>query len=769
MLLATRDVAYGQAATLRWDHVRLCRPASVAKTIASILRRSAPALGADKWVAERREWVDHALIGDATLCETPLLPVLLAVLAARRDTAALPMGRAKILAAVVEDVIHRREVGRRPDLQLGRLANSENEAALMDGYAAEAAAILNANGQILFRDLVSAVAIEVGPSWNLHSRPAAVAAEHMIRFWDESGIFVISGAAETVAPRVALFAEIGDAMQAVKRPAELSQWISERIERRQLEPLILAAGLSPLAADELGAAATRAQDRELVHAVVRAQSEGAHVSESTLQEIICSLLLDIKAGGREGLESMRQLVKLAISEEHRPGFCEALTSYSETHKQVALALLDLRLRSPEELRKNPESLLDALSLGRLAELEARVSSSKLDISDLVPDRSYSDAVAGAADVLLGYVDEATDLVVARASEASFGRAQDLVELLRDRGFKEEARAALNDKTGNLSPVPNLMDRFAHHYEKPLLALIAEHPAVRLTYKQRTRLSEIADLLKTLALDDVGSSYMLKEQQHNLPHVIGLVSRLGSFNSEVLAVEAELTIERMNDAEKAAWSGRGVGELAPYYALFDGARRVRLSNWSAVIESDREAALSLLLQMLKWGRPSAVVAALALTNSPLGTRAAPLLRQLIPRVASSTTHQELVAHLLCQFVDGPEPEIWRDSKDPVLRAVFAQRCQVNLADQISPDLIRMLNDDDGEVRTIAIDRLRGIELVDREHVLTHLSTAPEIGWMCRGCRTENPARRGLLGCRKEGCFRAGPNPARRAADLLAESG
>src|SRR5664279_2920441 len=73
VLLATRDVAYGQAATLRWDHVRLCRPASVAKTIASILRRSAPALGADKWVAERREWVDHALIGDATLCETPLL------------------------------------------------------------------------------------------------------------------------------------------------------------------------------------------------------------------------------------------------------------------------------------------------------------------------------------------------------------------------------------------------------------------------------------------------------------------------------------------------------------------------------------------------------------------------------------------------------------------------------------------------------------------------------------------------------------------------
>jgi len=80
VLVATRDVAYGQAATLEWGSIRLLPPKHAERIVTAVLRRSTARAGvsednAEQWAAERADWVQRAL-ADATLRETPLLPIL---------------------------------------------------------------------------------------------------------------------------------------------------------------------------------------------------------------------------------------------------------------------------------------------------------------------------------------------------------------------------------------------------------------------------------------------------------------------------------------------------------------------------------------------------------------------------------------------------------------------------------------------------------------------------------------------------------------------
>ncbi|GAB3845684.1 hypothetical protein [Dactylosporangium cerinum] len=122
---------------------------------------------------------------------------------------------------------------------------------------------------------VRTVARELGEHWALSPGDAAAAAHDAVHLFDESGIFVMSGADAVIEPRLALFAEIGDALRMVDRPDEVSAWVEARVQGGQAEPLVLAAALSSDAASAVIAAVRRSPaDRELVHAAVRAHAEG---------------------------------------------------------------------------------------------------------------------------------------------------------------------------------------------------------------------------------------------------------------------------------------------------------------------------------------------------------------------------------------------------------------------------------------------------------------------------------------------------------------
>lgn len=161
VLLATRDVAYGQAATLGWADVRLAAPKEIERTISAILQAAArhrKGVNHSDWSRPRQEWVTDALRSAPTLRETPLLPVLLTLLAIERDEGSLPRERSRILVSVVHDVVARREANRRDPFALGDLHGSAAAAAALHVFALEGSAIMASGGQCEMQGVVAPIA-----------------------------------------------------------------------------------------------------------------------------------------------------------------------------------------------------------------------------------------------------------------------------------------------------------------------------------------------------------------------------------------------------------------------------------------------------------------------------------------------------------------------------------------------------------------------------------------------------------------------------------
>jgi hypothetical protein len=768
VLIATRDVAYGHAATLGWDSLELLPPLHPEKIVGAVLRQYAVRVGVaenrvERWVANRAGWVAQALTGESTLSETPLLPVLLALLAATRNEASLPSSRAHALEAVVRDVLTRRELKRRGTASFSGLSGTQAQSAAMDAFVSEASAILDANGQIPVSDLSPIVAADLTERWGLSPGPAEAAAQDMIHFLDESGIFVISGASETVAPRLALFAEIGDAIRAATTgSSQLDAWTEARIHSGQLEPLVLAASLSPRAAENLGRAAGQSRDRKLLHAAVRAHAEHAELGEENVQAICAALITDLQTGDPLSWDSWRQLLKLPITADMRADIEQAAAAYAAAHQTLVRAELDLRLRTREELQGEPSSLLDVLALQQLPGRAPRPPHGTVHFEDLLMHSSLTSTQAAAADVLLGAVPEATTLIIERATRAAarfstVGLSEDLTLLLQERGFVEEAQAVRAHTRSNALDGLEWWRNYDHDANRRVLAVLADRPAEELNYQERTRLDELADLLETLDLNDISSQHMLK-QVDVLPSVVELVATLHGFNLALLAAQATLTLERMDAVEGSE----------PYYVLFAWAQERTTADWATV--SGVEQAVRLLVPILTWGMASAEVAARALWAAPPPVRdiAAPLLRELLPRLTSSPRHERLAAYTLCSLeVDGPEPAVWLDSDDPVLRAVLARTCPSADDNYLSPELVRLLDDPDGHVRKAAIKRVHELGPPDLDQVLAAQAAAPKPGWMCLYCRTPNPP--GASGCTKDRCFGSGPDPSALATQLRTDPG
>ena len=250
----------------------------------------------------------------------------------------------------------------------------------------------------------------------------------------------------------------------------------------------------------------------------------------------------------------------------------------------------------------------------------------------------------------------------------------------------------------------------------------------------------------------GSNHMLTHDD-DIPRVVHLTAALYGFDLRVVAAQAALTLQRMDAS----------GDSDTYYAIFDGAHERQTPDWDAV--PDRGEAVRLLARMFTWGRAHARFAALALAQAPVVDLAAPMLRDLLPRLASSADHQRFAAYALISLVDGPEPNAWLDSDNPVLRAVLAQSCPPGPDGNLSPVLALLLNDRDGYVQQAALKQASDQHPSALEQILVRVAAAPAPGWMCLSCRTANPP--GRTSCVKDGCFSAGPDPSRLAAKLLAD--
>jgi hypothetical protein len=751
-LLSTRDVAFGHAATLGWEDLSLLPPKNSERVISAILSRAAekqPLSDSDaaRWVRERTNWVNKALRRDDTLRETPLLPVLLTLLAAEKELDSLPVGRARVLAEVVHDAVSRHELSRQDGSTLGPLSGSATDTAAMHAFAVEASAILRSNGLITLGELVRIVAKEIANHWGLSPGFSLTTARDAIQFFDGSGIFVISGPTETVAPRVALFAEIGDALCAVEQPEKLKDWVTEKIQSAQIEPIILAAGISSTAAAVLGAIAAASSERSVLYAAVRAHREGAIFSEGHLDSICNQLIIDLSSGGALSWESWTRLLELPIPLKMRAAIESAAENYDKQRQKLVRAELDLRFRSHEDLRQMPESLLDVLRLENLPHLAKPATKGRTNLKALLVENQLHSAQIRAAQILIGAVPEATELVVERAKHTSPGLQTALRDILTRAGL-DVAAAELEESHPDWKMLDWLRDLESDN-ERKFLNLLAERPKAELTYQQQVRCNELADFLETLSLNDAGSLQMFKHPE-DIPKVIHLTETLFDFDSAVVAAQAELTIDRMDN---------GWGSTA-YYALFDNACGRHRHHWDKVTATTD--AIALLSRMITWGKAHAWYVATALWDAPVAQPAALMLRERLPILASSCEHLRIGAHTLCSLVAGPEPECWYDSTDPVLRAVAAELCESSVDGYLSSQHHRLLEDSDGHVRLTALDQAAKLHPPNIRAVLDHVGSQSPTSWTCTSCRTVNAPD--STSCIRSGCFRSGPNLAGRLQEL-----
>lgn len=756
VLLATREVAYGHAATLGWPALQLAAPDDLDRTIDGVLRAAAEhrfgaAAANATWTADRRRWVDAAMAADRTIRETPLLPILLTLLAVERSDSSLPSGRARILSAIVDDVVERRESRRSEQFAVGALEGRAAADAVLHAFEIEGSEILRSGESCRLDELIRVASEEFASAWGLAPGYARITAEAAVHFWDETGIFVISGAEETVAPRLMLFAEIAAARAAVKHsPTELGRWVSETADALMVEPLILAAGLAPNAAQALARRAVEIGDRKLLHAVARALREGAQLSQGDIAPVVAAILGDIRPGDREAWESWTLLADMESQAVKFDPLEGALAVFPPDQQTVGRALLDLRFKRSSELESDPKSLLDVLIVTRLERLSRREQPDRPEGIWIGVDDSLIRAVEGAAGVLLGVNASALELVIAYLGHGTVGSRERLIELLNSRGFTEQVGVIRAAEFAQIAGSMNWLLNYDSTRHVRVLEMLAEKPKARLDPTQLRRLDELADFVETLDLNDASSWLGPRGQRRNWD-TLGLFMTLGGFDEQVIAAESQVVLDRLARSE-----GGGA-----FYALFDLASAVEDMHWDAI--EDRSSAVDQLLEMFTWGRGCAFAAARALWGAPVADICAPLLRSLIPRLVSSTDHERIAAQTLCSIVHDPEPNCWIGGDDPILRAVAAMTCVPTREGRLTPEILQLLRDGDGNVRAAAIRRVSSVEATDRDEVLREIADGPNPGWMCLSCRTANEA--GLSSCRKSGCSRAAPWPAADARAVL----
>jgi len=375
ILLATRDVAYGFAETLGWPALRLAKPKHIDRTVNAVLNAaaaiSAPAKGKD-WIDVRERWVKSTLAKDSTLSETPLLPILLSLLAITKHSEALPTTRATILHEMVKAIVTRQETRQGNEFRVGALDGRSAAGALLDGFSLEAITIAVDGGQSTFERIIREVNHDLTQRWGLHPGPAGVTGEAVVRFWDETGIFVMSGAHELVAPRVELFAEIGEALHIACKPEqEVSRWADEAIKAGRLESVILAAGLSSAASRLLLQAATAHKKYELLRAAMTAVRQGAEPAEPDFTDFVTILAEEARFGDREAWQMWTAATKLPLSTSLMDRMLEALEFFPAEHQLAARTALLLRGHPEAAIDDRQAQLLDTLRLKPLAPLPRR--------------------------------------------------------------------------------------------------------------------------------------------------------------------------------------------------------------------------------------------------------------------------------------------------------------------------------------------------------------------------------------------------------------
>jgi hypothetical protein len=757
VLLSTRDVAYAPAHTLGWDDLRLGEPAQPKASVRAVLAAIAAArdLADPVWVETRLAWVMHVVNADKAVGQTPLMPVLLAMLAADRDNQLLPVSRAEILHSVVQDLVRRRERERDLLREMTGLSLTATADAVLAAFCLEAGVIAQHDGKAPVSTIHGALAAALANEWGLAPGAAGSGATSIMHFWDEAGIFVIDGSGTHVAPRVELFLDIGDAVLISRSSkAEVTAWVRERVASGRHEPVVLAAGLNADAAAALIDEACASDQHEVLHAAVAAVGQHAHVHPEQLAALRRALEVDASHPDREGWRSFRAVLEL--SEPRTPAELESvLAAYPPGLRVVAVAAAGQRAERAGLISSNDLDVLQLrlLDVTKPERLKPRSGGTDNPWDRLRVNTLANEAIEGAAERLLERVEGVAPRIAQLLNEVSAASSDRIAKALDAAGHGDLVADHRRKTPASFSKFANWAADYDASGPAKLLEQLAEPVPAELTPVQSSDLGELADLYVRLDLNSIGSWPRKSDSSGWWFQFIDLVIQLGGFDAALISAQARLMQKRVE------MFGNGA-----FYALDINAQLRQLDRWTAIAEL--EPAVELLVEGLFEGLGTAHTAAEALSHAPPELVVEPLAAA-VGQLAGHRRHQLWAAMALAVVQDGEPLEQWATDAVVIYRLVAAE----SLAPQDSGGhlnslLKTLVFDADREVAEAAVRNLSRVSEAaeaaeELEPFLREVIGTLRGEWDCTHCGTPNHAA--ATSC--SDCHIVPPDPVGAAKEAL----
>ena len=749
VLLSTRDSAYAEARTLGFAELRLHPPADLPHTLwelCRLLAQNAAVSDIEAWVRRRMRWVENLQKEVPELSETPLLPVLLVVLSATRHPDALPRSRAHILSAIVDDAVERLEVTqkRQGEWRLGGLAGSQAREAARRSFNLIGHEIRSGDTEL--SQVESALSTMCTKEFGLAPGQAAATSTDLRHFWDEAGVFPLDGFTQKVAARLQLLGEVADARWAASLlESDQRSWTRSQVATaKDGEAVLLAAGLSRVITDELIEAACVHGDERLDVLAASACLAGARPSPREFTKLVTSLRRRfpyVSTNSRVDIAQILARLPITSEAEQRQIEREVLAALPAPQHLLfkAMAIIGWNLSGPEAERVLTDLMRSDKPRGEGIRANA-----------LMPAHTgFGWAIIQAARRLVPAHPELAQLIAETADRTSKVVSDRLVEILREAGYTEEAQRPNLEAEQQMAPLLKSFE-LSHLAEKRLFEWLAARGRTNISFGQRRRLDQLADLVATMLIPQSAFLAVAKafaRDAGGFEYLLDLVPRLAGLDVNVIGSQASVLLEENTQ-----------GDIG---SLYIGARSRALARWSEI--KDPTATMKRLVELVTSGSELVSdVARDALQNCPQLTAAIELIVASLEGLTTSIRYRAATAvEILGESKEGlARARSWARSEDTVLRAVAAAVFGHTVARGILPpfEAELSLSDPDLWVRRETESRLERknvpggvVELIKRSH------EQPAVRWTCRECgeinkvEAENcancnettPRRRGLI--------------------------
>jgi hypothetical protein len=765
VLIATRDAAYSDAAILEFRDLVLNEPRDIKPTVRAVLDAIADqhaSATTERWVEERLDWVNGVLDVDSQLGETPLIPVLLALLAGEHDMRDLPSTRATILLKAIDGVVERHEVNR--EISLNALPQGHQSAALIDAFPRIAAVLALSNGTAPRNKLTEDLAPHLTDQWGLAPALARTTANEVVRFWDEAGVFVAQGASRMTSPRTHLFLEIGAARDAASKPPQeartiVRDWAADKDRR---EALILAAGLSQPIAEALIDHAEDGDDEGIVVAAAEALAQGGQASAPHVRQLGLALIRAMSPADDEAWRRFKQLFRIPVPDDLRQHAVEKLDAFGPDHIAVGRTLAAIEWGLFEGDR---ETTLEGVL--RIDSLPALPTRGDLGLRQQIlrggVDQTFMHCKVEAAAELIPHRPDLAQIVADSMNSASMWASREMEKILENEGHSDLAeRAVAQFSRAFDQSFFDRADSFEEEILKTLTMIAHLAPPSNLTKSQERRLNDLGEFVETLNLNDMSSWPSHGTLDDMREPWYRLILGLGGFDASILAAQAQLV------SRELAWDAAGQEDKShprgAYFSLFDGSRPRDLEHWENI--DDIQVGSDLAVHLLGGGSGLAVVAAGALANHPDRDGTGYAIERRLTDVDHRSTRAAVWAALKLSNQRDEAIRRLAEHGEPAVRAAVASLC--DLLDDDQPTVIArgLATDSERSVQNAALDRLEeeadfiSLELAE---LLREISGAPPQPFKCNWCGVENSAWR--RSC--ESCNVVQERPDKKALKLLEE--